>query len=158
MDKPSFQKEILNRLKNEDVSALAKFEEFQAREMDLFDKIALTHEFIDLLSFKLRQSKCKMDKTVLSEFLFQVFKNTVKTYDYNFKFIAYQFKTLVIYHKNCKNFDKAIKILEFLIQLGISDAEGEKFHIQLDELYRLRRRRDNKLEKPSRGIKRNWFK
>ncbi|MFC1586429.1 hypothetical protein ACFL5V_12850, partial [Fibrobacterota bacterium] len=97
--------------------------------------------------YKIKQSKCTMDKTILAAFLLNLFKNTIKSYGYNKKFIAAQFKALITFHKNQKDYDKAIEALELLVFHGITDDDSQNFHIQLDELYRLRKKYLERQEK-----------
>ena len=141
MDAEELFKKNLKKLQEDDVSALNDFEQFHKSEMNIYDKIEFTHEFLDLLSFKLKQSKCPMNKDVLADYILRLFTKTIDKYEYNHKFIASQFKALVTYHKNNKNFDKAVEALELLILHGIIDDDAQRFHIQLDELYRLRKKR-----------------
>ncbi len=144
MNKQNFEDNVLGPLKADNISALDVFSDFQKSDMDLYDKIEMCHEFIDTLCFKLRESKSTMDKSVLAVYCFDFFKKTIKTFDYNPKFIAAQCKSLVTYHKNQKDLSTAIEVLEFLIQNGIADDDGHGYHIQLDELYRLRLKKQQK--------------
>lgn len=144
MDKNEFNVKIINKLKDEKIDALKFFEEFQESNIEFYQRVEWTHDFIDLLSFKIRESKSRMDKDVLSQYLFDFLKKTVPRYGYNPKFVAAQCKTLITYYKNNKDLDKAIEVLEFLIVQGITEDDTQGFHIQLDELYRLRRSRQQR--------------
>ena len=144
MEKADFEKTILNPLRKNDIGALGAFKVFHESDFDLYTKIEWTHEFLDLLSFKLRESKCTMDKEKLSRFAFYFYRKTIMNYDYNKRFLAAQCKTLVTYHQNRKELDKAINVLEFLVQNGITEDDTQGFHIQLDDLYRHRARQQEK--------------
>ncbi len=144
MTKEEFDADYLEALRNEDVTVFERFEEFQKSSINAYTKIEWTHEFLDLLSFKLRESRCKMDKEFLAQYILSFFRKTIKNYDYNSKFVGSQIKSLVTYYRNRRELDKAIESLEFLIQNGIVDDDGQGFHIQLDDLYRLRQKRAEK--------------
>lgn len=150
MEKTDFDKNILEPLRQDNIDALSAFKSFHESDFDLYTKIEWTHEFLDLLSFKLRESKCPMDKEKLSRFAFDFYRQTISVYDYNRRFIAIQCKTLVTYYKNRKEIDNAIKVLEFLIQNGITEEDSQEFHVQLDDLYRYRFKQQGKVkpEKP----------
>jgi len=141
MTKDEFVKTLLKPLRKEDLSVFQAFEQFQASDIDQIEKIEWTHEFLDLLSFKLRESKSKMDKEYLAKFILDFFKKTIKVYDYNSKFVSSQIKSLVTFYRNRRELDNAIEALEFLIMNGITDDEGKAYHLQLDELYRLRQKK-----------------
>jgi hypothetical protein len=147
MEEKASIKNILNKLRENDISALEDFNLFQKAEMDIYTKIELTHEILDLMSFKLKQSKCLMDKEALADYILNVFKKTINTYEYNPKFIASQFKALITFHRNNKDYDKAIGALELLVYYGITDDDSQRFHIQLDDLYRQRKKYQEKLER-----------
>ncbi|MBF0429905.1 MAG: hypothetical protein HQK83_01395 [Fibrobacteria bacterium] len=144
MEKQKFKEKVLKALQDDDISALRLFDKFQASDTDFYEKIEMSHEFIDLLSFKLRESKSQMNKEILAAYSFRFLKKTFKDFDYNKKFITSQFKTLVTYYKNQKDLDSAIDALEFLIMQGIADSSSNEFHIQLDDMYRLRLKRQKK--------------
>jgi len=145
MDKKTFHNSIVKKLMQDDISSLDAFEAFQNEDTELYKKIEFTHEFLDVLCFKLKQSKSTMDKDILAAYLFKIFQQTFKAYRYNLKFISSQFKSIVTYYRNHKQYSKAIQVLEFLIQHGITDNDSEGFHIQLDKMYRKRIKFEKKL-------------
>ena len=140
----SFRKNILQVLEADDPSGIDRYEAFDCKGMEFHEYVELTHEYLDLLSFKLRESKSKMDKDMLAGYIFSFIKKAIKEYDFNEKFVSSQCKTLVTYYKNQKDLDNAILVLEFLIFYGITENSGPGYHIQLDELYRLRKKRRNR--------------
>ena len=58
--------------------------------------------------------------------------------------MATQTKALITYYQNQKNLDKAIEVCEFLILQGITDDDAKGFHVRLDELFRLKRKIEEK--------------
>ena len=135
---------LLALLAAEKIECFAMFRTCLKGNSDTIEKGHFAHDFLDLLGFKLRESRCKLDKSLLASELFDLLSFAMKKVDFNPKFIASVGKTLVTFHRNHKDLDQAIVCLEFLIFHGISDADGEEFHIQLDELYRLRRKKSEK--------------
>jgi hypothetical protein len=85
-----------------------------------------------------------MDKDYLTVFSFEFIRDTVKEYGYNPKFVAVQCKALITFYQNQKNLEKAIEVCEFLIRNGITDDDSKGFHVRLDDLYRLKRKVDEK--------------
>ncbi len=144
VNKEEFLERLLGELKNDNASVLREFEEFQARETVFFDKVEIAHEFLDLLTLKIKESKCTMDKSELSRFSLDFIRRTIKEYGYNPKFVATQCKALITYYQNQKELDKAIEVCEFLIRNGITDDDSKGFHVRLDELYRLKKKWDEK--------------
>ena len=131
---------LLERLSNDDIGALDEFNEVQNSNLDYFDKVEIAHEFIDLLTFKLKESKSTMEKEKLSVFSLEFLQKTLKKYGYNPKYVAVQCKALITYYQNQKNLDKAIEVCEFLISNGITDDDAKGFHYRLDELFRLKKK------------------
>jgi len=152
MNEEQFSKTILADLKSNDISALERFEEFLNSKVEKYQKIGRTHEFIDILTFKLKQSKSTLDKAVLAEYIFGLIKKTIKKFNYDPKFVASQVKSLITYYKTRKDYDNAVKVLEFLIKNGITDEMGQKFHIQLDEMYRLNKKLKLKDKRVSKSV------
>lgn len=132
--------QILQELQDENPKSLELFEQILESDVDHFEKVEFSHEFMSLLSFKIKESKCEMDKFLLCEKLLGYLKSTIRTFDYNPKFVASMGKTLVTFYRNRKEIEKAIEVLEFLIFYNIPDADGEEFHIQLDSLYRFQKK------------------
>jgi hypothetical protein len=126
---------MLKGLREDDIAILDQFSEYQASQAPFFDKVEVAHEFLDLLTFKIKESKSRMNKEGLAQF---------RTYGYNPKFVATQAKALITYYQNQKNLDKAIEVSEFLILQGITDDDAKGFHVRLDELYRLKRKIEEK--------------
>ena len=142
--KVKFKKEVLEPLNGDDILAIESFKGFDFSKMDFYEHIELVHEYLDILAFKLKESKSILDKEILAQYVFEFLKKTIDTYDFNSKFVGYLGKTLVTYYKNQKNLDCAVEVLEFLIFNGITENSGLEFHIQLDEFYRLRIKRKNR--------------
>jgi hypothetical protein len=135
---------MLKGLREDDVSVLEKFSEYQASQAPFFDKVEVAHEFLDLLTFKIKESKSRMNKETLAQFSLAFLRQTIRSYGYNPKFVATQAKALITYYQNQKNLDKAIEVCEFLILQGITDDDAKGFHVRLDELYRLKRKIEEK--------------
>ena len=138
--KESFLEIALERLQTDDLAVLDEFLAYQSSPAPFFDRVEVSHEFLDLLTFKLRESKSRMDKEMLAQFSLDFFRDAFKRYGYNPKFVAIQCKPLITYYQNQKNLDKAIEVCEFLIRNGISDDDSKGFHVRLDELHRLNKR------------------
>jgi len=130
----------LQRLREDDVTVLEDFLAYQHGDHPFFNRVEVAHEFLDLLTFKIKESRSLMNKEALARFSFEFLRDTLKGYGYNHKFVAVQCKALITYYQNQRNLDKAIEVCELLIRHGITDDESKGFHIRLDELYRLRRK------------------
>ncbi len=135
---------LLNGLKDDEVGILDQFSNYQKSEAPFFEKVEIAHEFLDLVTFKIKESKSKMNKEMLAQFSLLFLRQTIRQYGYNPKFIAMQAKALITYYQNQKNLDKAIEVCEFLILQGITDDDSKGFHVRLDELYRLKRKIEEK--------------
>jgi len=142
--KDQLLEELLNGLKEDDITVLDRFSNYQNSTSPFFEKVEVAHEFLDLLTFKIKESKSKMNKDQLAVFSMSFLRDTVKPYGYNPKFIAMQVKALITYYQNQKNLDKAIESCEFLILQGITDDEAKGFHVRLDELFRLKKKIEEK--------------
>ena len=135
---------LLNGLKEDRIEILQAFQNYQDSDASFFEKVEIAHEFLDLLTFKIKESKSKMNKEILAQFSLDFFRKTLKAYGYNPKFVGIQCKALTTYYQNQKNLDKAIEVCEFLILQGITDDESKGFHVRLDDLYRLKRKWEEK--------------
>lgn len=135
---------LLERLRNDESQAVSEFWDYQFSQAPFFERVEVAHEFLDLLTFKIKESKSKMDKEYLTTFSFDFIRETLKTYGYNPKFVAVQCKALITYYQNQKNLEKAIEVCEFLIRNGITDDDAKGFHVRLDDLYRLKKKIDEK--------------
>jgi hypothetical protein len=135
---------MLKGLREDDITILDQFSEYQASKAPFFDKVEVAHEFLDLLTFKIKESKSRMNKEGLAQYSLAFLRQTIRTYGYNPKFVATQAKALITYYQNQKNLDKAIEVSEFLILQGITDDDAKGFHVRLDELYRLKRKIEEK--------------
>ena len=135
---------LLARLREDDLTVLEDFTAWQATDMDFFVKVEGAHEFLDQLTFKIKESKSRMDKDVLTQFSLDFLRRTLEAYGYNPKFVAVQCKALITYYQNQKNLAKAIEVCEFLIENGITDDDAKGFHVRLDEFHRLKRRVDER--------------
>ena len=138
--KEQFLEQLLQRLQKDDIGILDDFLAYEDSDAPFFDRVEIAHEFLDLLTFKIKESKSRMDKDVLTQFSVDFLRSTLKRYGYNPKFVAIQCKALITYYQNQKNLDKAIEVCEFLIRNGITDDDSKGFHVRLDDLYRLRKR------------------
>ena len=132
--------DLLKRLQADDIVVLDDFLAYENSNAPFFDRVEIAHEFLDLLTFKIKESKSRMGKDTLTQFSLEFLKDTLKRYGYNPKFVAIQCKALITYYQNQKNLDKAIEVCEFLIRNGITDDDSKGFHVRLDDLYRLRKR------------------
>jgi hypothetical protein len=132
------------RLREDDASVLADFLAWQAKPMGFFERVEGAHEFLDHLTFKIKESKSRMSKDVLTQFSLDFLRDTLGAYGYNPKFVAVQCKALITYHQNQKNLAKAIEVCEFLIENGITDDDAKGFHVRLDEFHRLKRKVDER--------------
>ena len=135
---------MLKGLREDEIGVLDKFTEYQKSGSPFFEKVEVAHEFLDLLTFKIKESKSKMNKESLAQFSLVFLRQTIRTYGYNPKFVATQTKALITYYQNQKNLEKAIEVCEFLILQGITDDDAKGFHVRLDELYRLKRKIEEK--------------
>lgn len=135
---------LLKGLREDSIVVLDEFTAYQGSGAQFFEKVEVAHEFLDLLTFKIKESKSKMNKESLAQFSLVFLRQTIKTYGYNPKFVATQTKALITYYQNQKNLDKAIEVCEFLILQGITDDDAKGFHVRLDELYRLKRKIEEK--------------
>src|SRR5262245_19662362 len=106
---------LLAGLKDDNTGVVDEFTDYQKSEAPFFEKVEIAHEFLDLLTFKIKESKSRMDKEKLSQFSLVFLRQTIKPYGYNPKFVATQCKALITYYQNQKNLDKAIEVCEFLI-------------------------------------------
>ena len=144
LDKEQFLERLLSGLKDDNIEVLEEFSEYQKSGVPFFEKVEVAHEFLDLLTFKIKESKSKMNKESLSQFSLGFLRQTIRQYGYNPKFVATQSKALITYYQNQKNLEKAIEVCEFLILQGITDDDAKGFHVRLDELYRLKRKIEEK--------------
>jgi hypothetical protein len=143
-DKDRFLETLLQGLKDDNIAVLDQFADYQKGPAPFFEKVEIAHEFLDLLTFKIKESKSRMNKEQLSQYSLGFLRQTIRQYGYNPKFIATQAKALITYYQNQKNLDKAIEVCEFLILQGITDDDAKGFHVRLDELYRLKRKIEEK--------------
>ena len=135
---------LLQRLREDDGTVLADFLNWQARPLEFFEKVEGAHEFLDQLTFKIKESKSRMSKDMLTQFSLDFLRNTLTSYGYNPKFVAVQCKALITYYQNQKNLAKAIEVCEFLIENGITDDDARGFHVRLDEFHRLKKKVDER--------------
>ncbi len=135
---------MLKGLREDEIGVLDRFTDYQKSTAPFFEKVEVAHEFLDLLTFKIKESKSKMNKELLAQFSLAFLRQTVRTYGYNPKFVATQAKALITYYQNQKNLERAIEVCEFLILQGITDDDAKGFHVRLDELYRLKRKIEEK--------------
>ena len=135
MNKETFDRDVLKPLMEENISALEYFEEFQLSEINFQTKVEWNHEFLDLVSSKLRESKSSMSKEKLASYLLSFLKKTARKYDYNSSFLVQQCKRLIAYYNREQDLLSKIEALEFLVQNGIIEEGSEDFHIQLDKAY-----------------------
>jgi hypothetical protein len=135
---------LLTRLRDDDQDVLNDFRIWQKTPLEFFEKVEGAHEFLDQLTFKIKESKSRMKKDVLTQFALEFLRDTLATYGYNPKFVAVQCKALITYHQNQKNLVKAIEVCEFLIENGITDDDAKGFHVRLDEFHRLKKRVDER--------------
>lgn len=135
---------LLKGLREDSIVILDEFTDYQKSGAQFFEKVEVAHEFLDLLTFKIKESKSKMNKEQLAQFSLAFLRQTIKTYGYNPKFVATQTKALITFYLNQKNLDKAIEVCEFLILQGITDDDAKGFHVRLDELFRLKRKIEEK--------------
>lgn len=142
--KEQFLEKLLQGLKEDNIAVLDMFADYQKGSAPFFERVEIAHEFLDLLTFKIKESKSRMNKEQLSQFSLGFLRQTIRPYGYNPKFIATQAKALITYYQNQKNLDKAIEVCEFLILQGITDDDAKGFHVRLDELYRLKRKIEEK--------------
>lgn len=142
--KEDFLEQALRRLQQDDASILDDFMLYENSKAPFFDRVEVAHEFLDLLTFKIKESKSRMSKESLTQFSLDFLRDTLKLYGYNPKFVAIQCKALITYHQNQKNLEKAIQVCEFLIANGIIDDDSKGFHVRLDDLYRLKKRVEEK--------------
>ena len=139
-----FLEDALRRLREDDVSVLDDFLANQASAEPFFERVEIAHEFLDQLTFKIKESKSRMSKETLTQFSLNFLRNTLPAYGYNPKFVAVQCKALITYYQNQKNLEKAIEVCEFLISNGITDDDAKGFHVRLDEFYRIKRKIDER--------------
>ncbi len=142
--KEEILEKLLNGLKEDQIEILEDYTAYQNSEASFFEKVELAHEFLDLLTFKIKESRSKMNKEILAQFSLDFFRRSIKSYSYNPKFTGTQCKALITYYQNQKNLDKAIEVCEFLILQGITDDDSKGFHVRLDDLYRLKRKWEEK--------------
>ncbi len=135
---------LLQRLREDDASVLADFLDWQSKPLEFFEKVEGAHEFLDQLTFKIKESKSRMSKDMLTQFSLDFLRNTLVSYGYNPKFVAVQCKALITYYQNQKNLAKAIEVCEFLIENGITDDDARGFHVRLDEFHRLKKKVDER--------------
>lgn len=136
--------DLLQRLREDDISVLEDFRLRQETSGAFFAKVEGAHEFLDQLTFKIKESKSRMSKETLTQFSLDFLRGTLRDYGYNPKFVAVQCKALITYHQNQKNLVKAIEVCEFLIENGITDDDAKGFHVRLDEFHRLKRKVDER--------------
>ncbi len=142
--KEEFLEQALRRLQQDDIGILDDFLSYENSSAPFFDRVEVAHEFLDLLTFKIKESKSRMSKDLLTQFSLDFLRDTLKSYGYNSKFVAIQCKALITYHQNQKSLEKAIQVCEFLISNGITDDDSKGFHVRLDDLYRLKKRVEEK--------------
>ncbi len=135
-----FLEKALERLRDDDISVLQDFLDWQNSSMPFFEKVEAAHEFLDQLTFKIKESKSRMSKEDLTEFSLNFLRDTLPRYEYNPKFVAVQCKALITYYQNQRNLARAIEVCEFLISNGITDDDAKGFHARLDEFYRIRKK------------------
>lgn len=135
---------LLQRLREDDATVLDDFLAWQAKPLEFFEKVEGAHEFLDQLTFKIKESKSRMSKDALTQFSLDFLRNTLTAYGYNPKFVAVQCKALITYYQNQKNLAKAIEVCEFLIENGITDDDARGFHVRLDEFHRLKKKVDER--------------
>ncbi len=135
---------FLQALREDRSEILTEFLAYQKGPAPFFERVEIAHEFLDLLTFKIKESKSKMSKEELTAFSLDFIRETHKKYGYNPKFVAVQCKALITYHQNQKNLEKAIEVCEFLIRNGITDDDSKGFHVRLDDLYRLKKKVEEK--------------
>lgn len=143
-EKDRLLEELLKGLREDEAGVLEAFNRYQESSAPFFEKVEVAHEFLDLLTFKIKESKSRMNKEQLAQFSLAFLRKTIRTYGYNPKFAATQCKALITYYQNQKNLDKAIEVCEFLILQGITDDDAKGFHVRLDELFRLKRKIEEK--------------
>ncbi|HEX2612070.1 MAG TPA: hypothetical protein VHO02_00560 [Fibrobacteria bacterium] len=139
-----FLEDLLNRLREDDITVLQDFLAWQGRAQEFFGKVEGAHEFLDQLTFKIKESRSRMSKDTLTQFSLDFLRDTFAAYGYNPKFVAVQCKALITYHQNQKNLAKAIEVCEFLIENGITDDDAKGFHVRLDAFHRLKKRVDER--------------
>ncbi len=144
MNKETVLAKLLDGLRNDRMESLEEFKANQDGPCDFYDKVEIAHEFLDLLTFKIKESKSSLDKESLCQFSLAFLRQTLRAYHYNHKFVSAQCKALITYYQNQKNLDKAIEVCEFLIVSGITDDDAKGFHFRLDELYRLKKKLEEK--------------
>jgi hypothetical protein len=93
--KDAFLEQVLKRLQADDVSVLEDFLAYEKSGATFFDRVEVAHEFLDLLTFKIKESKSRMNKEVLTQFSLGFLSDTLKQYGYNPKFVAIQCKALI---------------------------------------------------------------
>ena len=135
---------LLARLREDDLSVLDDFLAWQRRAPGFFEKVEGAHEFLDQLTFKIKESRSRMSKDALTQFSLDFLRDTFSAYGYNPKFVAVQCKALITYHQNQKNLAKAIEVCEFLIENGITDDDAKGFHVRLEAFHRLQKRVDER--------------
>ncbi len=140
----NFLESLLTRLLEDDVHVLDDFAAWQNEPLEFFGKVEGAHEFLDQLTFKIKESKSRMNKDVLTQFSLDFLRRTLPEYGYNPKFVAVQCKALITYYQNQKNLAMAIEVCEFLIENGITDDDAKGFHVRLDEFHRLKKRVDER--------------
>ena len=136
--------DLLHRLREDDISVLEDVRLRQEKSGAFFAKVEGAHEFLDQLTFKIKESKSRMNKDVLTQFTLDFLRSTLPEYGYNPKYVAVQCKALITYYQNQKNLLKAIEVCEFLIENGITDDDAKGFHVRLDEFHRLKKRVDER--------------
>jgi hypothetical protein len=139
-----FLEEALRRLREDDISVLEDFLAHQVSSEPFFERVETAHEFLDQLTFKIKESKSRMSKETLTQFSLNFLRDTLPSYGYNPKFVAVQCKALITYYQNQKNLEKAIEVCEFLISNGITDDDAKGFHVRLDEFYRIKKKIDER--------------
>ena len=139
-----FLEDALRRLREDDVSVLDDFLAYQDSPAPFFERVEIAHEFLDQLTFKIKESKSRMSKEALTQFSLNFLRTTLPAYGYNPKFVAVQCKALITYYQNQKNLEKAVEVCEFLISNGITDDDAKGFHVRLEEFYRIKRKIDER--------------
>jgi hypothetical protein len=140
-----FLETALQRLRDDDDAVLGDFREWQNSPLlPFFERVEGAHEFLDQLTFKIKESKSRMSKEALTQFSLDFLRDTLTPYGYNPKFVAVQCKAMITYHQNQKNLGKAIEVCEFLIENGITDDDAKGFHARLDEFHRLKKKVDER--------------
>ena len=97
-NKDQLLEKLLQGLKDDRIGVLDEFAEYQGSKAPFFEKVEIAHEFLDLLTFKIKESKSRMNKEQLSQYSLGFLRQTIRQYGYNPKFVAtqgYDLRTLL---------------------------------------------------------------